>query len=31
MQSRFIFLKSTGTWIMNAGTPYARLMINGKP
>jgi len=24
-------LKTTGTWIMYAGTPYAHLMINGKP
>jgi hypothetical protein len=24
-------LKDTGTWIMYAGTPYAHLMINGKP
>lgn len=24
-------LKQTGTWIMYAGTPYAHLMINGKP
>lgn len=23
--------KDTGTWIMYAGTPYAHLMINGKP
>jgi hypothetical protein len=23
--------KNTGTWIMYAGTPYAHLMINGKP
>ncbi len=24
-------LRDTGTWIMYAGTPYAHLMINGKP
>src|ERR1700682_1572728 len=23
--------RDTGTWIMSAGTPYAHLMINGKP
>jgi hypothetical protein len=23
--------KNTGTWIMYAGTPWAHLMINGKP
>jgi len=24
-------LKRTGTWIMYAGTPWAHLMINGRP